>query len=63
LQAERGQATITGAVVRDVFGATRTYALMLFRLWRTGLRVSCTWHFRRDDPAFVQKIHDRVRSS
>jgi len=27
---------------------------MLLRLWRTGLRVSRAWHFRRDDPAFVQ---------
>jgi hypothetical protein len=51
LQAERGQATIACVVVLDVFGATRTNALMLLRLWRTGLRVSR--HFRGDDPAFV----------
>jgi hypothetical protein len=36
---------------------------MLLRLWRTGLRVSRAWYFRRDDPAFVQKIHDRARCS
>jgi hypothetical protein len=63
LQAERGQATIAGAVVLDVFGSTWAYALMLLRLWRSGLRVSRAQHFRRDDPAFVQKIHDRARSS
>jgi hypothetical protein len=57
-----GVHNIARAVVLDVFGATWVYALMLVRLWRTGLRVSRARHFPRDDPAFVQKIHDRERS-
>jgi hypothetical protein len=57
-----GVCNIAGAVVFDVFGATWDYALMLLRLLRSGLRVSRAWHFRRDDPTYVQKIHDRERS-
>lgn len=58
-----GLRSVAGATVLDVFGATWAHALMLVRLWRTGLRVGRAWHFRRDDPALVQAIHDRTRTS
>ena len=56
-----GVRTIAGAPVVDVFGALWAYELMLIRLWRAGTRLGRAWHYRRDDPALVQRIHDRSR--
>jgi Asp/Glu/hydantoin racemase len=56
-----GVRSIAGATVIDVFGALWAYELMLIRLWQAGTRVGRAWHYRRDDPALVQTIHDRSR--
>ncbi len=54
-----GVRSIAGAPVMDVFGTTWAYAAMLARLWaRSGLRVGRCWHYRRDDPALVQRVHE-----
>jgi len=56
-----GARSIAGAVVLDVFGTAWAYALMLARLWsRTGLRVGRSWHYRRDDPELIQRLHARA---
>ena len=53
-----GLHAIDCAPVMDVFGTTWAYAAMLVRLWsRTGLRVGRSWHYRRDDPELVQRLH------
>ena len=57
-----GVRTVAGATVVDVFGTAWAYAVMLCRLWQNGTRVGRAWHFRRDDPAFVQRIHERTRT-
>jgi allantoin racemase len=55
-----GVRSIGRAVVMDVVATTWTYALMLVRLWRrTGLRVGRSWHYRRDDPDLVWRLHAR----
>jgi allantoin racemase len=55
-----GVRTIARAAVLDVFGTTWAYALMLVRLWsRIGLRVGRSWHYRRDDPELVRRLHAR----
>jgi len=56
-----GIRTIAGATVVDVFGALWAYELMLIRLWQAGTRVGRAWHYRRDDPALIQKINDRAK--
>jgi allantoin racemase len=56
-----GVRMIGRAAVMDVFGTTWAYALMLVRLWsRTGLRVGRSWHYRRDDPDLVWRLHARA---
>ncbi|MBE0624050.1 MAG: hypothetical protein IH606_04480 [Burkholderiales bacterium] len=53
-----GLRAVGAAPVMDVLGTTWAYAAMLARLWsRTGLRVGRSWHYRRDDPELIQRLH------
>ena len=62
LLVRHGVREIAKAVVLDVFAVTWLYVMMLARLWsRTGLRVSRSWQYRRDDPALVANLFEQLR--
>ena len=52
-----GVRSVRRAPVIDVFGVAWAYAAMLARLReQTGLQVGREWHYRRDDPDFIQQL-------